>query len=179
MRENTAYILKHKTEILSLFQNNASDSRHITGKSRTSEYADALCKWFRIACSKNIFPGGPELTEKAKEIAIKLGKPNFKGSRGWLDKWKKRFNIKELKVCGESGDVEGATVESWKERLPEIVQGYEKDDIWNMDETGLFWRALADKGFGLKSKHCKGGKKMKQRLTIAFFVTATGRKSRL
>ena len=79
----------------------------------------------------------------------------------------------------ESGDVEGATVESWKERLPEIVQGYEKDDIWNMDETGLFWRALPDKGFGQKSKQCKGGKKMKQWLTIAFFVTATGRKSQL
>ena len=112
---------------------------------------------FCIACSKNIYPGGPELTEKAKEIAIKLGKPNFKGSRG---KWKKRFNVKELKICGESGDVEGATVESWKEVLPEIVQGYKKDDILNMDETGLFWRA--------KSKQCNGGKKIKQRLTIAF-----------
>ena len=48
-------------------------------------------------------------------------------------------HFKELKICGESVDVEGATVESWKERLPEIVQGYKKDDIWNMDETGLFW----------------------------------------
>ena len=76
--------------------------------------------------------------EKAKEIAEKLGKPEFKGSRGWLDKWKKRYNVKQLRICGESGDVQGATVESWKERLPEIVQGYE----WNMDETGVYWRAL-------------------------------------
>ena len=133
-----------RTLVLSLFQTNASGSRHIAGKSRTSEYADvneALYKWFCIACSKNIniFPGGPELMEKAKEIAIKRGKPNFKGSRRWLDKWKKHFNIKKLKICGESVDVEGATVESWKEHLPEIVQGYKKDDIWNMDETGLFW----------------------------------------
>ena len=87
---------------------------------------EALYKWFCIACSKNIFPGGPEHTEKAKEIAIKT---NFMGSRGWLDKWKKRFTVKEMKICGEPGDVEGATVELWKERLPEIVQGYEKDDI--------------------------------------------------
>ena len=114
---------------------------YITGKSRTPEYTDvneALYKWFCIACSKSIFPGGPKLTEKAKEIAIKLGKPNFKGSRGWLDKWKKRFNVNKLKICGESDDVEGATVESWNERLPEIVQGYQKDDIWNMHKTGLF-----------------------------------------
>ena len=35
-----AYILKHSIVILSLFQNNVSDSRHITGKCHTSEYAD-------------------------------------------------------------------------------------------------------------------------------------------
>ena len=176
-----AYVLKNKADILSLFHQNVSGSRHITGKSRASEFADvneALYKWFYIACSKNIYPGGPELMEKAKEIADKLGKPNFKGSRGWLDKWKKRFNIKHLKISGESGDVEGVTVDSWKERLPEIVQGYEKDNIWNMDDTGSFWRALPDKGFGQKSKQCKGGKKMKQWMTVSFFVNASGKKER-
>lgn len=64
------------------------------------------------------------MIEKAKEIADKLGKPNFKGSRGWLDKWKKRFNVKQLKISGESGDIEGTTVDLWKEHLPEIVCGY-------------------------------------------------------
>ena len=88
------------------------------------------------------------MREKAKEIADKLGKPYFKGSSGWLDKWKKHFNVKQLEICGESGDVEGATVDSWQECLPEIILGYKKDNIWNMDETGLFWQALPDKGFG-------------------------------
>ena len=64
--------------------------------------------------------------EKAKEISEKLGKSDFKGSRGWLDKWKKTYNVKQLKICGESGDVQGETIDSWKERLPEIIQGYEK-----------------------------------------------------
>ena len=63
-----------------------------------------------------LYPGGPELIDKAKEIAERLGKFNFKGSRGWLDKWKARFNIKQVKVCGESGDVRGETIDSWKER---------------------------------------------------------------
>ena len=64
-------------------------SRHIVS-SRASEYAEvneALYKWFCLACLKNIFPGG---TEKAREIATALGKSNFTGSRGWLEKWKKR-----------------------------------------------------------------------------------------
>ena len=54
-----------------------------------------------------------------------------------LDKWKKRYDIKMLKVYGESGEVSGETVESWKERLPKIVCNYSKEDIWNMDESGF------------------------------------------
>ena len=68
---------------------------------------------------------------------------------------------KQLKICGESVDVQEETIESWKERLPEIVQGYDKEDVWNMDETGIFWYSLPDHGFGQKSKSCKGGKKSK------------------
>ena len=45
-----------------------------------------------------------------------------------------------------------------------------------MDETGCFWSALPDKGFGMKRKQCKGGKKCKQRMTVALFVNAAGRK---
>ena len=111
-------------------------------------------------------------------IAVTLGKPEFKGSQGWLEKWKKRFAMKQLKICGESGNVQGVIVDSWKEQLPELVQGYSEQDIWNMDETGLFWRALPDRGFAKKSQSCKGGKKCKQRVTIALFVTASGHKEK-
>jgi len=86
--------------------------------------------------------------------------------------------VKHLRICGESGEVRGETVESWKERLPEIVQRYEKENVWNMDETGVFWHALPDRGFGQKSRSCKGGKKGKQRITVAFFVSASGQKEK-
>ena len=45
-----------------------------------------------------------------------------------------------------------------------------------MDETGCFWKALPEKGFGQKGKMCKGGKQSKQRFTVAFFVNAAGGK---
>ena len=44
-----------------------------------------------------------------------------------------------------------------------------------MDETGCVWRALLDKGFGMKGKQCKAGKKFKQRITVALFANAAGR----
>ena len=178
-----AKILKSKEPILSMYESNASSSRVLTSKTcgRQSEYGDvnkSLYEWYTLACSKNIFPMGPQLIEKAKQIATCLGKDEFKGSNGWLEKWKKRYNIKQLKISGESGDVQGPTVDSWKERLPELTAGYARDDIWNIDETGLFWKALPDRGFGLKGKECKGGKKTKQRFTVAFFVTASGKKEK-
>ena len=62
-------------------------------------------------------------------MATSLGKNEFKGPNGWLEKWKSRYNIKQLKISGESGDVQGPTVASWKERLPELMASYARDDI--------------------------------------------------
>jgi hypothetical protein len=106
-------------------------------KYRSSEYSEInekLYEWYLLACSKNIYPDGPQLIEKAREIAQRLGKTEFKGSNGWFEKWKRRHNIKRVSVCGESGDVRGETVDAWKERLPEILNGYSKEDIYNFDE---------------------------------------------
>ena len=62
------------------------------------------------------------------------------------------------------------------ERLPEIIQDYSADDIWNMDESRLFFKALPDSGLEKSPKKCKGGKKSKERLTVAFFVSSSGLK---
>ena len=122
---------------------------------------------------------GPQLIKKAKQIAVYFGKYEFKGSRGWLDdKWKKGNNIKNLRICGKSGDVQGPTVDSWKEGLPNLLSGFASDDICNIDEIGLFLKALPDQGFGVKGSACKGGKKIKERFTFAFFVTASGKKEK-
>ncbi|XP_065831030.1 tigger transposable element-derived protein 4-like [Oscarella lobularis] len=173
-----AKILKKKDSILSLYEANASSSAlHMRESFRRSKFDsinEALYQWYLLACSRNIFVGGPILVEKGKEIARRLGVDDFKGSNGWLEKWKKRYNLRQVRVCGESGDVSGETVESWKERLPEIVEGFTAEDIWNIDETGCLWQALPDKGFCTKGQACKGGKKSKLRVTVALIANAAG-----
>ena len=42
----------------------------------------------------------------------------------------------------ERAFVDLAIVKQWKEHLEVIVSGYEARDVYNMDETGLFFRAL-------------------------------------
>ena len=157
-------ILKEKQSILELYEANvASESVRSRKRTRTCEFSDineALHEWYLLACSKNIYPVGSQLCEKAKQIAEHLQKSEFKASNGWLDRWKKQYNIKHVKINGESGEVSGATVDSWKERLPELLQGYTSENIWNLDKTACFWRALPDHGFGQKGTQCKGGKKL-------------------
>ena len=63
-------------------------------------------------------------------------------------------------------------------RLPEICKDYTADNIWNVDETGCHWRALPDRGLGQVKVSCKGGKKSKNRVTVAFFANATGMKEK-
>ena len=61
-------------------------------------------------------------------------------------------------------------MESWKERLLELLQGYSSNNIYNLDETGCFWRALPESGFGIKGVKCHGGKKSKHRITVVLIV---------
>ena len=70
-----AHILKNKMSILATYEANHSGSRvHAKDTTcvRTSEYTeinDKLYEWYLLACSKNIFPGGSQLIEKATQIA--------------------------------------------------------------------------------------------------------------
>ena len=173
-------ILSNKESLVEQFESNVSkDCILLSKRSRPCEFSEineALYKWYSLATTRNIYPAGPQLCEKARMIADQLGVNNFKASNGWLDRWKKRYDIRKIKICGESADVSGETVESWKERLPEILHGYSANNIWNLDETGCFWRALPEHGFGKKGSLCKGGKKAKQRFTITLVANAAGGK---
>ena len=44
----------------------------------------------------------------------------------------------------------------------------------NLDELGLFFKALSEKGLAEKKKKSKGGKKTKQRMTVRFIVASNG-----
>ena len=59
-----------------------------------------------------------------------------------------------FKVCGESADVNLNVVSELKAKLPEIVKDYDIHDVFNSDETGLFYRALPDKTLAEHGKDC-------------------------
>ncbi|XP_042894041.1 tigger transposable element-derived protein 4-like [Penaeus japonicus] len=98
----------------------------------------------------NVPTSGRMVKEKALEYAASQGIDEFKGSTGWLDKFKTRHNINCTVLSGEGATVCSETVEMWKDRLPEIIRPYDQKDILNLDESGLFYRALPDRTLNVK-----------------------------
>jgi hypothetical protein len=104
--------------------------------------------------------------------------PTFKASSGWLDAFCKRNQIVFRVLNGEAGSLDGAVVAEWRERLPSLLRAFDQKDIFNCDETALFFRSLPTRSFVGKADSCKGGKTAKERLTLLFCASATGEKLR-
>ena len=138
-------ILAKRTEILDEYSANKNALSKRARASQTQNINEATYEWYQKARLKNIPVTGPMLQEKAKQASEELGDSEFTASNGWLDRFKKRFNIKSKVISGEAGGVREETVTSWQERLPNILSGYSPENIFNMDETGQFFRALPNR----------------------------------
>jgi hypothetical protein len=81
------------------------------------------------------------------------------------------FSIGFFKICGESADVDQSVVDDFRSKLGTLVANYKPEDVFNADETGLFFRTLPDKTLGVKGEACKGGKLAKERVTVLLTLT--------
>uniref|UniRef100_A0A3B3QH75 HTH CENPB-type domain-containing protein n=1 Tax=Paramormyrops kingsleyae TaxID=1676925 RepID=A0A3B3QH75_9TELE len=100
------------------------------------------------ANKSNKYKKGTKLADLSRQHATNfpLGHPDFKASLGWLDRFKKRHNIVFKAICGESAAVQQKQVDSWlKTKMRTLLDTYEARNIFNADETGVFWKFLPDK----------------------------------
>eukprot|EP00102_Acyrthosiphon_pisum_P017775 XP_008189323.1 PREDICTED: tigger transposable element-derived protein 4-like [Acyrthosiphon pisum] len=164
-------IIKQKEKIIMKF--NCGNMK----KMRMTPYLDidkCLLKWFTQCRDKNIPLNRTILLEKANEYAQQLGHTNFKASSGWLTNWKKRHNVVFRTVYGEKASVDTHCCSNGIKNLPDVLAGYSSNDIFNVDETGLFFKCLPDKTSMLKGKECSGGKYGKERITIMIGSNMSG-----
>lgn len=168
-------LLKEKDEIRKQWITNANEnSKNKFRKTETSEIDEAVMRWFRSVRAKNIPVSGVLLQEKAREVGQSLGIETFKASNGWLEKFQRRHNISFKAICGEEKSVDPTQVADWMKRLKPLCEGYEEKNIFNCDETGLFYRILPDKTLCFKNEKCSGGKISKERLTILLCCNMLG-----
>ena len=155
-------ILKRKEEYLTDYETNQSKDAKRKMKNDTGSRIDELTfEWFSSQRAKNIPISGPILQERARQIAKEIGLSpgQFKASNGWLQRFRTHHSISHRIISGESASVDQFTVDEWKRRLPSILAQYKDDDIFNVDETGLFFKALPNYSLVGQKESCKGGKK--------------------
>lgn len=140
---------------------------------------DALYKWFLHLRAKNISVSSTMLTEKAKQYHRQFygNDSQFSGSIGWLAKFKERHGIRFLTVSGEILSNKPELVEPFLERFREklIEMDLTREQIYNADETGLFWKQLHKKTMVHAHETTAPGTKVsKERVTFLACTNATG-----
>ncbi|GFO28913.1 tigger transposable element-derived protein [Plakobranchus ocellatus] len=115
----------------------------------------------------NIPISGPMMKTKATSIAETLGKNNWECNEDWTARFKKRHHIVFKTLCGESSSVDDASLNQWRDNvLEKTLSKYEPFDVYNADETGLFWRLLPNKTMDFKGQEGHGGEAPKDRITV-------------
>ena len=138
-------IMKTQESITRDYKTNAPAARKSLRGPQYKDVDSILYDWYCLARQRLVPVSWPMLQEEALIIARSLGINDFKASNGWLQRFKGRNNIKQLVVSGESGDVNEETVTAGERGLLHLCVCFFPKDIWNVDETGCFFRALPDK----------------------------------
>lgn len=171
-------IWSQRTKIVAASQCESRERKKLRGAT-FNDLDSALLKWFTQARCDNVPVSGPLLKGKAEELAQLLAIEDFKCSNGWLDRFKKRHNINWGRVSGEARDTDLTICDEWLlNEWPKIREGYADCDVFNADETGLFYKLLPDQTLKFKNEKCVGGKLSKERLTVFVCANMDGSEKR-
>ncbi|XP_057693507.1 tigger transposable element-derived protein 1-like [Corythoichthys intestinalis] len=102
---------------------------------------------------------------------------DFKASHGWFEKFKRRTGIHSVIRHGEAASSDDKAAEAYKELFLKMVEeeGYVPHQVFNADETGLFWKKMPNRTFiTQEEKSVPGHKPMKDRLTLLMCANASG-----
>ncbi|XP_043494104.1 tigger transposable element-derived protein 1-like [Polistes fuscatus] len=104
---------------------------------------------------------------------------NFSASNGWFTRFLKRYGLHNVKIQDEAASADETAAMNYREVLAKIIDdgGYCPDQVFNADETGLFWKKMPSRTFIAKSeKTASGFKAAKDRITLLLCSNASGAK---
>lgn len=129
-------------------------------------------------CISGIPLSGDMICEAAKYFYRQLSQnDNFKASPGWLDKFKKRFSIRQMSICGASSSSKIDVVEAFKAKLLQKINELDLklDQIYNAGKRGLLWRILPYKTLVNDCEIYAPGKKLgNEKITFMLCANASG-----
>ncbi|KAG7170882.1 Jerky protein-like 18 [Homarus americanus] len=112
----------------------------------------------------------------SRKMGITEPKP-FNASSGWLQRFKMQNKITNINIGGEEASADRAAAREFPPFLREIIEEgqYTDDQVFNTDESGLFWKKLPSKTFVVKNaSRIRGRKMQKEHITVLFTTNASG-----
>lgn len=175
-------IRKTKDKIIKFASSSDSSSGHAkrkTMKTSTYEALDkAMLEWFSQKRAEGIQVSGIICAKQAQHFFELLGlEGDFNASSGWLTRFKNRHGIREISVQGEklSGDQEAASEFATNFQNFIADANLKHDQIYNADESGLFWKCMPTKTLAFQTERgAPGHKSSKERLTVMCCANASG-----
>lgn len=101
----------------------------------------------------------------------------FTASNGWFQRFSRRFNLHNRSVSGEAASADVEAAEKFVDQFDTIIEqgGYCPEQIFNVDETGLFWKKMPERSYIHKeAKTMPGFKAFKDRVTLLLGGNVTG-----
>jgi len=89
-----------------------------------------------------------------------------------LYNFKKRKSLKQYRVTGEAGSAPVEDLPRYRQELQSLISQYDLEDVYNADETALYWKLKPSKT--LARRRVTGTKKLKDRVTIMLACNLTG-----
>uniref|UniRef100_A0A8C0JEN1 Uncharacterized protein n=1 Tax=Chelonoidis abingdonii TaxID=106734 RepID=A0A8C0JEN1_CHEAB len=158
--------------------NKAVEQRRTLHMPRLEQLDSVLYEWFSFKQSEGASISGPMLIEKAKVFykQMQLTEP-CAFSDGWLSCFKVRHSIRKLDVSSEQKSADREAAEKYCEFFRNLIAEHDlsPEQIYNADETCLFWRCLPNSTLaGASESRAAGFKQNKDRLTVLTCANAAG-----
>lgn len=147
----------------------------------------ALIIWIEDCSQKRIPVSGNIIKQKALVIYNHIKdtesdtsaqkKYDFSASTGWLTGFLQRHSLHNVKIKGEVASANEPAAKEFPPKLAKIIEdgGYSPDQVWNADETGIFWKKMPNRTYVAKAQKSAGGfKAAKDRVTLLFCSNASG-----
>ena len=141
------------------------------------KHEEAVFRWYTQMRSTKVNVPSFAIKEAAGQIATKMGMADFRASDGWLFRFRRRHALVDKKSHGEAGSAPVEEIEPFRQRLLKIIdeEALVMGQVYNFDETGLFWKSgprntQVVKGAGV----VRGQKQSKLRVSAMCFANADG-----
>ncbi|KAF0988789.1 hypothetical protein HZS_3235 [Henneguya salminicola] len=100
---------------------------------------------------------------KNVDICKELGNDDFLARNGWLQEFESWYKICCRAICGEESIVPFDKLDEWLTgEIHTIISQFADDDIYNADESGLFYQILPHCTLAISGNRCRGGEKLKK-----------------